>query len=438
MRRLALRPCIFVAAAVLIGSGCDSSPDRASGDDGLPSAHAAFSESRAALRPASLLSVRGAHTGDAAALTAADLDGTAHDPAKEVTFTPAGGNYVGEVVLPLPAGTSAAALTDAALDVRFAGPTRAEQRWIWQVRDQCTSRWLPVGNTRAVTSAGTWTTLAFALPVEGACLADAAGVHVRYKTTGTAPSALDALAVTYAAPTGQPSWWRPAPGTSWQWQLTGTLDRSFDVDMYDVDLFETSAADIAALHADGRVVVCYYSAGSYENFRPDITLFPASVIGRKLDDWPGERWIDIRQIDVLAPIMSARLDLAVQKGCDGVEPDNVDGYTNPTGFPLTAADQLAYNRWTAREAHARNLSVGLKNDLDQIPDLVGDYDWALNEQCFQYHECGTLTPFVDAGKAVFGAEYRGETDAFCPQANVLNFDVLKKKLSLSAWRVACR
>lgn len=42
--------------------------------------------------------------------------------------------------------------------------------------------------------------------------------------------------------------------------------------------------------------------------------------------------------------MQARLDLAVQKGCDGVEPDNVDGYQNNSGFPLTAQDQLAYNR----------------------------------------------------------------------------------------------
>lgn len=58
--------------------------------------------------------------------------------------------------------------------------------------------------------------------------------------------------------------------------------------------------------------------------------------------------------------MSARLDLAVQKHCDGVEPDNVDGYSNDTAFNLTAANQLVYNGWLAEAAHARSLSVSLK------------------------------------------------------------------------------
>jgi hypothetical protein len=232
--------------------------------------------------------------------------------------------------------------------------------------------------------------------------------------------------------------WQPAPGTSWQWQLSGDIDTSLDVVMYDIDLFDTPQSLIDTLHNDGRMVICYFSAGSHEAWRPDAAAFPTEVLGAPLEGWEGERWLDIRQIALLSPIMTARLDLAVQKGCDGVEPDNVDGYTNESGFPLTGDDQLAFNRWLAAEAHQRGLSIGLKNDLAQIPQLVNDFDWALNEQCFEYNECETLLPFIEAGKAVFGVEYTGNPDEYCPHVNGLNFDWLSKHLELDAYRVACR
>lgn len=232
--------------------------------------------------------------------------------------------------------------------------------------------------------------------------------------------------------------WQPSPGTSWQWQLSGSIDTSFDVQMIDIDLFDAPQSVIDQLHADGRVVICYFSAGSWEDWRADAADFPASLLGKPLDDWPNEKWLDIRQLDTLGPLMQTRLDVAVQKQCDGVEPDNVDGFSNDSGFPLSAADQLAYNRWLAEQAHSRGLSIGLKNDLDQIPQLVDYFDWALNEQCFEYDECDTLTPFVAAGKAVFGVEYNLAPAEFCAQANALNFDWLKKNLDLDAERSACR
>jgi hypothetical protein len=231
--------------------------------------------------------------------------------------------------------------------------------------------------------------------------------------------------------------WQPKPGTTWQWQLTGTIDTSFEVAMYDIDLFDTPQVVIDTLHENGRFVICYFSAGSYEDWRPDEADFPASVRGNPLDNWPGESWLDIRQIETLGPIIGARLDLAVQKKCDGVEPDNVDGYSNDTGFPLIPAHQLAYNIWLANEAHSRGLSIGLKNDLDQIPDLLPYFDWALNEQCFEYDECETLLPFVQADKAVFGVEYEGELADFCPQANAYQFSWLLKDLDLGPARLAC-
>ena len=232
--------------------------------------------------------------------------------------------------------------------------------------------------------------------------------------------------------------WHPSPGTSWQWQLTGTIDTSIDVEMYDVDLFDTPQSTIDTLKAAGRAVVCYLSAGSWENWRPDAAAYPVEVLGNDLDGWPGERWVDIRRLDLLGPILEARLDLAQSKGCTGVEPDNVDGYQNNSGFPLVAGDQLTFNRWLALEAHRRGLSVGLKNDLDQVVDLVGDFDWALNEQCYEYAECDQLQPFYDAGKAVFGVEYEGDVLLFCPYFNSLGYSWLKKDWDLDAWRIDCR
>ena len=131
------------------------------------------------------------------------------------------------------------------------------------------------------------------------------------------------------------------------------------------------------------------------------------------------------------------MDLCKSEGFDGIELDNVDGYTNDTGFPLTATDQLTFNGNLASSAHARGLSVALKNDLDQVPDLVGRFDWALNEQCFEYDECDGLQPFLDAGKAVFNVEYNLQTSQFCPQAKAMRFSSMLKDVALDAYRVPC-
>lgn len=233
--------------------------------------------------------------------------------------------------------------------------------------------------------------------------------------------------------------WQPRPGTSWQWQLSGTIDTSLDVAMYDVDLFDATDEVIKAIHARGAVVICYLSAGTHEDWRKDAHAFPPAVIGTPLRDWPGERWLDIRAASVRANIV-ARFDVAVARGCDGVEPDNVDGYTHASGFPLSATDQLEYNRFLAAAAHARGLSIGLKNDLEQVADLVSVFDWALNEQCAEYRECAALDPFLAAGKAVFQVEYGSEAlaETVCPDANARGRDALIKNRDLDAWRVSCR
>ncbi len=206
---------------------------------------------------------------------------------------------------------------------------------------------------------------------------------------------------------------RPAatlrPGMTWQWQLQDGIDTSHDVDVYDVDLFDTSSEVVERLRRDGRVVICYFST-AFEDWRADAATFRSADLGEPLDDWDGERWVDIRS-DSVRVTLAARLDRAAALGCDGVEPDNVTAYRNDSGFDLTADDQLDFNRFLAAEAHERGLLVGLKNDLEQIPELVDDFDFAVNEQCVQYDECDVYAPFVSAGKPVFGAEYSDDAIA---------------------------
>jgi len=198
--------------------------------------------------------------------------------------------------------------------------------------------------------------------------------------------------------------WKPDISASWIYQLTGSVDTSTDVDLYDVDLFDTSSDTIESIQAAGHHVICYFSAGSAENWRSDYAEFEASDMGNGLSGWAGENWLDTRSENVRS-IMETRMDLAVSKGCDGVDADNVDGYSNDTGFDLTSTTQLDYNRFLATQAHARGLAIGLKNDVGQLSELVSSFDFAVNESCHVYDECDGYTAFTDAGKAVLNIEY---------------------------------
>ncbi|MFJ2993661.1 endo alpha-1,4 polygalactosaminidase [Pandoraea sp. NPDC087047] len=201
-----------------------------------------------------------------------------------------------------------------------------------------------------------------------------------------------------------PGHWVPDVSDTWHWQLKGTIDTSYDVKIYDIDLFDVDATTIAALKRAGRRVVCYFSAGSSEDWRPDFRQFRASDMGKRLNDWKGGRWLDIRS-DNVRKVMKQRLDRAVAKGCDGVEPDNVDGYANDTGFALTAKDQLDFNAFIANEAHWRDLAVGLKNDDGQVAALEPWFDFAVNEKCSAQSVCDGYAIFTSKNKPVLNAQY---------------------------------
>ena len=257
--------------------------------------------------------------------------------------------------------------------------------------------------------------------------------------------------------------WKPSLVTSWHWMIEHPLDLNNPRDMgfqdpdghplrfakptvYDIDWEFNSAKTVAALHATKKKVICYVDVGAFETYRADARAFPKSVRGKADGHWEGSFWLDIRRLDVLLPIMRARFQVCKDKGFDAIEPDEVDGYANDSGFKLSYQDQLNYNRAIAGLAHSMGLSVGLKGDIDQARDLWRDFDWTLNEQCFEFNECAALSKyFVANGKAVFTVEYddpfsghRVSTSEFCPQANEANFNSMKMPLDLNGGRWPCR
>jgi hypothetical protein len=241
------------------------------------------------------------------------------------------------------------------------------------------------------------------------------------------------LAAAAAGRVGAQVRWQPAPTTApWQWQLQGRVNLSVEAPVFDVDGFETSRATVRALHRRGRMAICYLDVGSWESYRPDAGSFPRAVIGRRYEGFPDERWLDIRRFRLFAAPLRRRIALCARKGFDAVEPDNLAGWENDTGFAIGAADQLRFNRWIAAAVHRRGMAVALKNDGRQVGALLPSFDFAIVEQCFQYEECGLYRPFVASGKAVFEAEYELEPDRFCGAAAGLGFSSIRKSYDLFA------
>ncbi|MCI5222937.1 MAG: hypothetical protein D3924_09755 [Candidatus Electrothrix sp. AR4] len=96
----------------------------------------------------------------------------------------------------------------------------------------------------------------------------------------------------------------------------------------------------------------------------------------------------------------------------------IDGYQNNNGLGLTAEDQMDYLYWLADYAHEKGLKIALKNTLGLIQsgNLHKRFDFAINEECHTYNECGNLRPFINQNKAVFIAEYKGNKEQYCPLA----------------------
>lgn len=241
-------------------------------------------------------------------------------------------------------------------------------------------------------------------------------------------------------------WPRYSVDTTWNWQLLGEVNTSYEADVYVVDMFaQLSENSIESLHAMGRDVICYFSAGTYEPWRPDANLLSNFELGNPHIGFPNEFWLDVRNPEIMK-LMANRMDIAVELGCDGVELDNVDAFVNDTSFDITQEDALIYTRILANEAHKRGLAVALKNNVELVNDVVDYFDLLVNEECFQYNECEGYFPIIQAGKPVFNAEYTEEhindpvaREELCQTSRSYGFQTLFLPLVLDgSFRLSCR
>jgi hypothetical protein len=238
-------------------------------------------------------------------------------------------------------------------------------------------------------------------------------------------------------PTQCATCYRPKATTlPWQVQFQGRIDTTVRAFFFDID-GSSSRRTVRQLHHRGRKVACYLNAGAWETYRADKDDYPPEVLGKRYEGYPQERWVDIRRIDLLAPILTARLGACKSKGFDGVDPDNLNGFENDTGFPLSGDDQLRFNAWLANEAHALGLSIGLKNDGAQSRPLVPYFDWVIVEQCIEQRNCGDYAAFKHARKPIFAIEYRHATRKACAEAKRRGMSVIFKTPALTATRRTC-
>jgi endo-alpha-1,4-polygalactosaminidase (GH114 family) len=289
------------------------------------------------------------------------------------------------------------------------------------------------------------------------------------------------IALAAGGGTGATRPWHPPAGARWQYQLessdkslksTGGIDVNIcqppagggpcvRPQVFDIDLYEdgqvsgndhtVNTAAVNAIHRQGGHAVCYLSAGTTENFRPDYDKYVHfdrthghSLIGKPFSGrFPNEYWLNLNnnrgQRDFILRQLAARTRRCANAGFDAVEYDNVETYAQPTrvtGWHVSVHTQLIFNTALAKMAHSNGLSVGLKNDLGQVPRLEPKFDFAINEQCFQYHEC-TNNPspgykaFLRDGKPVFQVEYRIPPSSFCRDANRLGISSIKKAKNFS-------
>jgi endo-alpha-1,4-polygalactosaminidase (GH114 family) len=257
--------------------------------------------------------------------------------------------------------------------------------------------------------------------------------------------------------------WTPTAGTTWQMQLKGEVKKlDFNVQVYDIDVLDNlDTGVIKKLHDANKKVICYFSAGSYENWRTDNAEFgltgPDNVnIGKPLIGWDGEWWFQTGSTKV-RDLMKSRIKKAAAAGCDAIDPDNMDGYdtdgedANKTGFNLSRDTATNYVQFLAAEAHAQGMAIGLKNGLDIIPNVLNDVEFQVQEECAQYpasddeskgSECLYSQLFIKADKPVFHVEYptgdtlsdtipAAEKTKDCKDPNAAGFSTILKGLDLA-------
>ncbi len=447
------------------------------------------------LSATSITDVVGTHTGQVSALATKDQTGTQNDPSKYVQFgLPSGQLYLGYRSYFLPTSVAPSTVTTITLIANVLAPSSASDQWAWSTFNWSTNSWEKLGNQNncggttglhtcsadSQSFAG-WKWLQYnALGTRSNYINSSTGEIRIQLASSNSSSFVDVDYETVAVYSNNGvvgALFQPATNSRWQYQLQANANTFpatnginvdicvvpftggacvqpavFDIDLYvdatitGSDDFEFDTAAVQSIHGSGRHVIGYITAGDVETFRADFQQFVdfdnacnGCLIGKPFSStFKNEYWANINndkgQADFMRKMVRARTDKVATAGFDAIEYDVVCTYqngSNITGFTVSYATQLAYNQSVAAIAHADGLSAPLKNDSTQIPDLVSSFDFAINEQCFQFSECGNYTPFRNAGKAVLEVEYRLDPSKFCSQANSMNFNSIKKARDFS-------
>lgn len=227
---------------------------------------------------------------------------------------------------------------------------------------------------------------------------------------------------------------------NWDWQLSEPIGAPQGIDIFDTDPDSVNTNTIRRLNAGGVYTICYVSVGTLENYRDDRRGFPASVIGRTYGDWPDERFLDVRQLDVLLPLMRARFQRCKDMGFQAIEPDNMDVYDNESGFRISRRDGVRYIKALADLAHSMGLEIGQKNVPELTQQLIGQMDFVITEGCFRDRWCDDVSAYARAGKPVLAAEYTDTNvnwAAACAYAHANNYSIILKDRDLTAVLETC-
>lgn len=223
----------------------------------------------------------------------------------------------------------------------------------------------------------------------------------------------------------------PVKKLSFAIQYKGPLNFEFcKRDVVFLDMFDYSKKDVTKCKKMGAIVYAYFSS-QYENWRPDSKEFlkQPNILGNKLDKWPGEKWVNTKSTKV-REIMINRIIYAKEKGFQGIDVDNVDGYHFKTGYIYRKIDSANYVNFFIRTARKFDLKFSLKNAMALIP-LTESADFYQNESCYSNNHKGRIECYLyDAVKAPVGIISYVKFLWSCPK-NLYEkaYTILKKSLN---------
>ncbi len=376
---------------------------------------------------------------------------------KYIELTPGNRRFRGYFSFFLPDDVNKADVEKIIVKTNYKGERSNVQKWYWKIKDYHANHWDYLGNNSFAQN-WRWSSKSWTKTSNKYIRSSDKRILIKlYSNNDEEVCDIDYLVVEVKiASNNSGDWYKPTPLTTFDWILGEDnlpSASSLDADVIDIDAFDSSSSYVSQLHNNGKKAIAYISVGSYENWRSDADRFPNSVKGNNYDGWAGEKYLDIRQIEVLRPIMHDRFVMAKNKGFDAIEPDNIDLHTyssSELGFHISSQDVINYCQMLSEEAHGLGLSIGQKNAADLSDDLVDVFDWALLEGVFNEgiddNDASVYTDahvYINNNKAVFATEYTDEVsssrfqNSVCPKASNLHYTAILKDRDLTAPTETC-